>query len=441
MKHALLFSLGLLLVLQSSYGQGALRDSSGNMMRGTPMVLAKNLPDTVAFAENINNWYTLKNNGLNTVRLCCVDPWYRDHGYPYWTPQEVRTHIDRCIANANTVGMNVIINYHNINEQGIGNWNYNFSPVNAFWAEIAWRYKDNRRVYYELVNEPTFNGNDYTHPDFKSGLLGLYRQVRAAAPNSHIIMFSFNSLGHDIVGITRNYREVDWRNASVGFHSYSGNSSGDKIGEIMKTYRVICTEWDYAGSFDYVLPVDGYWQNGEAWERKGVSWIDWRNWDDNSFNKLLGIFIPDAKAKGYWWGGSTPSAAYRLRCKWGNLYLSGSNVAWNTVSVASLNNTWTSQQWTLEAVSPNTYRLKCKWGGLYLNGNQTAWTNLQMSPKQNWTSQMWTFEKVSGNEYRLRCNYGNTYLSGNNVSWTAAQNGVYNATWTSQIWVLETVGK
>jgi len=368
-KIKLIYIIIFTLINCALFAQGTLRDANGQKMRGAPMMLAKELPQSVAFAKDINNWYYLQSQGINTIRLCWVDPWYRDRsatdGYGYWSPTEVAEHVDKCVQNANETGMNLIINYHNIDEQGRDNLYHNFSPVNQFWAVFAERYANNPLVYYELVNEPTFYGPDYLEQSFKSGLVGLYNQVRQAAPNRHIIMFSFNSLGHDIVNITRAYGEIDWRNASVGFHSYADypDNNTSKVRTLMEGYRVICTEWDFRTEISYISPIDGYYRNGQAWEQLGISWVDWRDWNDTSFN-LTNQFIQHAKDNGYYWrdnpgggGGILPEGTYRLYCKWGDLRLNGNNVNWSAAKVAPHNNSWTSQMWELERVSGNTYRL------------------------------------------------------------------------------------
>ena len=40
----------------------------------------------------------------------------------------------------------------------------------------------------------------------------------------------------------------------------------------------------------------------ETCENMGVGWIDWRSWGDTKLDRIRGTLIPDAKAKGYWWG-------------------------------------------------------------------------------------------------------------------------------------------
>jgi hypothetical protein len=48
--------------------------------------------------------------------------------------------------------------------------------------------------------------------------------------------------------------------------------------------------------------VDGKRLIPETCENMGVGWIDWRNWSDTKLDRIRGTLIPDAKAKGYWWG-------------------------------------------------------------------------------------------------------------------------------------------
>jgi len=96
---------------------GTLKDKNGNIMRGTPMVLGKAPDKSVAFAQNIENWKTIKNNGYNTIRVCWVDPWYKDHSLANWSVTEVIPYLDKCVENANATGMNLIINFHNVGAQ------------------------------------------------------------------------------------------------------------------------------------------------------------------------------------------------------------------------------------------------------------------------------------------------------------------------------------
>jgi hypothetical protein len=77
-----------------------LHDTSDMVLRGTPMVIAKQLQGSVKFALNAENWETIKNNGFNTIRLCWTDPWYEDRGDNAWSISEALPYIDTCVMNA-----------------------------------------------------------------------------------------------------------------------------------------------------------------------------------------------------------------------------------------------------------------------------------------------------------------------------------------------------
>jgi len=290
---------------------GTLKDKNDKIMRGTPMVLGKNQPGSVAFATDIKNWETIKNNGFNTIRVCWVDPWYKDHGHTYWKVSEVLPYFDKCVENAVASGMNIIINFQGVGSQQEFDTNYTFGFEKEFWDSIAPRYKNNDLVYYEIANEPTFQMNDYLKPVFKQNLMKIYNNIRSQAPYRQILMFSFNTISSDIVNVVENYKsEIDWDFTSVAYHMYNLTSS-TAVKTLMAYHRVICTEWNYdfvskRPDFGYIKQVDGFKENSQTLENIGSGWIDWRDWDDTSLNELLDTLITDAKIKKYWWGVADP---------------------------------------------------------------------------------------------------------------------------------------
>ena len=286
---------------------GTLKDRNGNIMRGTPMVLGKNLKGSVDFALNLKNWEKIRDNGFNTIRVCWVDGWYKDHGRDYWSVSEVLPYYDKCVENAAKSGMNLIINYHNVGAQQKFDTTYTFQPEKEFWVEIAPRYKDNSLIYYEIANEPTFRMKDYLNPAFKKEYLGIYRQVRKDAPEREILMFSFNTIQNDILEVVEEYKnDLDWNHTTVAYHMYNSNSSG-AVKKLMENYRVICTEWFYhfvsleRPDYSFIKQVDGHRENAQTLEMLGSGWIDWRDWSDTTLNELLDTLITDAKLKNYWW--------------------------------------------------------------------------------------------------------------------------------------------
>jgi hypothetical protein len=287
----------------------ALKDKNGSAMRGTPMILGKTLDESVAFAQNIGNWKTIQNNGYNTIRLCWVDPWYKDHSQANWTVTEVLPYLDQCVQNATATGMNLIINYHNGGAQQEFDKTYQFTLENEFWNVVAPRYKDNDLVYFEPGNEPTYTMSDYLKTDFKASYLKLYTTIRNLAPDRQILLFSFNTIVPEIVTIVENYKDqIDWTHTSIAYHLYNSPSSAS-IKTLMVNYPVICTEWNYdftskEPGINSIFQIDGVKENAQTLEELGSGWIDKRKWDDNTLDELIDTLITDARKKNYWWGES-----------------------------------------------------------------------------------------------------------------------------------------
>jgi len=286
---------------------GALKDKNGTTMRGTPMVLGKALDQSVAFAKDINNWKTIQNNGYNTIRVCWVDPYYKNHSNPYWSVTEVLPNLDKCVENATATGMNLIINFHNVGAQQEFDKTYLFTLENEFWSAVAPRYKDNDLVYYEPANEPTFVVSDYLKADFKTSYLKLYNSIRTLAPNRQILFFSFNTIAQGIVNVVDNYSaDIDWTHTTVAYHMYNSTTSA-AVKTLMAYHPVICTEWFYdhvskLPGNEFIKQVDGFKENAQTLEKIGSGWIDWRDWGDVTLNEAIDTLIGVAKSKNYWWG-------------------------------------------------------------------------------------------------------------------------------------------
>lgn len=286
---------------------GTLRNRNSEIMRGCPLIIGKKLESATKFATDIETCKLLKSKSMNTVRICWVDPWYQERAYENWTLEEALPYIDRCVANATAVGLSVILNYHSV---GSFTENYSSSTLSmedekAFWRVMANRYKDNEDVYFELINEPIFgDGRRYTYSPFKDELLEVYDIVRQAAPLRHILLFSFNNCDTtNAVAINTYSSSLDWDYTTIAYHMY-GTKSSEMITQWMKDYRVICTEWDYPGHYDYVVPVDGYELNLHSLETIRSSWIDWGEdgWGTTDFDRIDDVVNPEAQKHNYWWG-------------------------------------------------------------------------------------------------------------------------------------------
>lgn len=299
----LIFSVNII----TAQVQGALKDKNGNPMRGTPMVLGKSIKQSVEFALNIENWKNIQNNGFNTIRLCWVDPYFKDRSRDCWTVNEVLPYLDKVVENATKTGMNLIINLHNVGGQQRYDTTYTFKIEKEFWNAVAPRYKNNDLVYYEPANEPTFRMNDYNKPSWKISYLELYKNIRALAPDRQVLLFSFNTCADGILKVAENYKDqIDWKHTTIAYHMY-GSSTSSNVRALMENYTVICTEWWYNHKSklpgnSFVKQVDGFKENSQTLEKIGSGWTDWRDWGDVTLNELLDTLIIDAKSKNYWWG-------------------------------------------------------------------------------------------------------------------------------------------
>ena len=119
---------------------------------------------------------------------------------------------------------------------------------------------NNDLVYYEIVNEPTFQMNDYLKPVFKQNLLKIYNSIRTTAPERHIMMFSFNTIVSKIVHVVEDYKsDIEWDITSIAYHMYNHNSS-QYVVDLMAYHPVICTEWNYdfvSKKGDFERKLDG----------------------------------------------------------------------------------------------------------------------------------------------------------------------------------------
>ena len=278
-----------------------LLNDRGHLLRGTKLVVGKKLPEATAFTLREESWREVRSLGLNTVRLCWVDPWYANRGYDHWTVAEALPKLDAAVANAKATDTTVILNYQPVGE--FQNGNRDFTRLRAFWEAVAPRYADEPRVIYEIVNEPAFDQAVYFDPAFRGPLLDIYRQIRRDAPDRHVLAFSVNSIDHELTRIVDAYAdELDWDRTTVAFHLYGGGGTTERVRTLLRSYPAICTETDYPGTHPYVHRLDGRELTIQNCEDLGVSWVDWSDWDDTSLSKIRDVLIPDAKAKGYWWG-------------------------------------------------------------------------------------------------------------------------------------------
>lgn len=296
---------------------GTLRNAAGQLLRGGDYWLQKNTQQFEwAQVESNLDWFVRYE--LNALRLSVMDDFRRPQDYDI---EERIAQMDRFVAWTRARGLTLMIDYHNVDAG-----RYDRAKALAFWKRVAPRYKDEAHVVYELMNEPgnggesgsaaaEFEPKTWSDYDLESQKR-LYDAVRAAAPATPIVMFSFalirnfdDSTERDGVAVvdafTRRYG-FDWSraNAVISAHSYFSTTTRDfermrALAPVIAGEGIASPICYYDGCHD---PIDGYAWMQQAFERKQLSWFDWQLTSDRGTGANLEALKRDAQAYSYWWG-------------------------------------------------------------------------------------------------------------------------------------------
>ena len=185
----------------------------------------------------------------NSVRLCLYDykPPGTEDGVTDMLSDDYKELTDTIIQWAEEDGIYVILNYHT-------NFHitFNLDKTKQFWDYYGPRYQDMTHVLYEVTNEPLVNNN--------ADVVAAYDHVRALAPDTHIINWSFAG-SQDLLSVSQfQALDIDYTNASIGYHAYTdGGSVNWQELELIRDagFPVMMTEFDSYGissSNDVELP-------------------------------------------------------------------------------------------------------------------------------------------------------------------------------------------
>ncbi len=298
---------------------------TGLPLRGGPLTVSKNAycasgqptdpDDTCAtnWAMDVNNWLKMKRMGLNTGRIALFDfenkaePVRDGKTFVSWDIEDdaqlnkLLSIIDQVVDAAEAAGMYAVIDYHEVGSLHPA-W------LKKFWTHAAPRYANRTHVLYEMVNEPGTLDNAKL-----KGIAEAYEIIRNAAPNTHVIHLSVNSMKDNLVPTVNTYKNIISNNTSVtlniaagkdsiGFHTY-GTTSSNNIVTLRNAFPVICTEWGYAPDQTAVKVLDGTSWHGQVLEQKQISWFDWKagRKDDDFENQFQHRFMAHARENNYAW--------------------------------------------------------------------------------------------------------------------------------------------
>ena len=149
-----------------------------------------------------------------------------------------------------------------------------FDPavVSAFWSFYAGRYAERTHVVYQVQKVPERTCDELWSGDAIALERSVHGIIRAQAPDTHIVMFSFASTP-TVDGFRENVGALsdllEWRNASVGFHAHDECVPIDEVARYPRDagdgrrIALLVTE----------LPPDDWQANLLALEAAEIGWM------------------------------------------------------------------------------------------------------------------------------------------------------------------------
>lgn len=231
---------------------------NGAPLRGEHLVFGTDANDTntdstILYDEQF--WRKMRDQyHLNTVRLLmsrppqnwspdlgsnCAPPDYRCYDLDHVHGGDASTNgkttleiMDDLVDIAGGLGMYIILDYHPV-------FGYDQADAQAWWNRVAPRYADRTHVIYELANEPHPN-TSYPNNliDFQEAL---YQQIRADAPDTHVILWTFPVTDANISSTVARADGISYANASVGYHPY-GEYESANLTDLRTQFPIIATE-------------------------------------------------------------------------------------------------------------------------------------------------------------------------------------------------------
>ncbi|MDE6589786.1 MAG: glycoside hydrolase family 5 protein, partial [Oscillospiraceae bacterium] len=228
--------------------------------------------------------------GANVFRAAM----YTGEGGCLSQPGAMKAKVTAAVDGAIQNDMYVIIDWHILSD---GNPMAHADEAEAFFTEMARRYKDVPNVLYEICNEP--NGNVSWAGDVKPYAQRMVRAIRAQSPQA-VILIGSPTWSQDIHLAAAD--PVDGANLMYTLHFYAGTHGRelrDRIDNALaRGLPIFVSEWGTSradGSGGVFLEQSKVWL--DFLDQRGISWCNWSLCDKGETSAAL---RPGAPADGPW---------------------------------------------------------------------------------------------------------------------------------------------
>lgn len=218
--------------------------------------------------------------GANLFRVAM----YTGEGGYLSRPDAIKKQAVAAVDAAIRQDMYVIIDWHILSD---GNPKDHLREAEAFFTEMARRYKDQPAVLYEICNEP--NGNVDWARDIKPYAEQVVKAIRAQSEKG-VILIGSGTWSQDVH--TAAADPVKGDNLMYTLHFYAGTHGQwlrDRADAAMKAgLPLFVTEWGTSaadGNGGVYLEESGQWM--EWMEEMGISWANWSLCDKNETSAAL----------------------------------------------------------------------------------------------------------------------------------------------------------
>lgn len=297
--------------IDTSLGFNRLLSDQGTLLRGVSLSWDGgdpygSQPKTVPTQDSLNDLATTY--GYNLVHLYLEGDSSGNTSPVGYNAEDCDILVERCAK----AGLYLLITIGCNGENGAI---HSLPFILDFWNFYGPRYRDETHVFYEAKNEPVVHTAGHWSPQDWDNQVTMYRTIRAAAPDTLILLFSYmgfrnEGAASDAVKYVA-AKGVDWSHAAVAWHGYETRQGIEKCLQLFKTSlaypATLCTEF-WPGDTIPDPDIEDDQSYNAAFESHHTGWAQFQ-WLAGNDAELPGLAYRLEQAGIVW----TPDAA---TCTW-----------------------------------------------------------------------------------------------------------------------------